>query len=254
LKSKTSINFRDYLKRIRYSEHTFNDHETLCRLQKSHLLRVPFENLDIINRIPIELDIEKIYNKIVTNHRGGFCYELNGLFYQLLTELGFDVRMISARVFDKIRGYGPEFDHLAVLTTIDGTNFLTDVGFGEFTFYPVPLNIGVPHSDPRGDFIIDRWDSTYMRICKNVGGELVPQYIFCERARKLEDFAEMCHYHQTSPASHFTGSRLVTVPTNGGRITLSGDTLKIKTDNSLLVVDIASETQFQEIWSQYFEL
>ena len=57
--------------------------KVLKNLQKAHLLNVPFENLDVHNSIPIILDIENIYQKVVLQNRGGFCYELNGLFYEL---------------------------------------------------------------------------------------------------------------------------------------------------------------------------
>jgi N-hydroxyarylamine O-acetyltransferase len=72
--------------------------ESLKHLQKRHLLSVPFENLDIHWKRPILLSVESFYEKIVGERRGGFCYELNGLFAELLNELGFPSRMISARV------------------------------------------------------------------------------------------------------------------------------------------------------------
>ncbi|MEB2297575.1 MAG: arylamine N-acetyltransferase, partial [Ignavibacteria bacterium] len=76
----------------------------LTELQNHHLLSIPFEDLDIPNRSRIELDLNKLYNKIILTGRGGFCYELNGLFYWLLTSLGFKVDMLSARVFNSKTG------------------------------------------------------------------------------------------------------------------------------------------------------
>ena len=84
-------------------------------LQRQHLLNVPFENLDIHSKQAIVLDTEKFYRKIVNNNRGGFCYELNGLFNELLRELGFETRILSARVAKGNGEFNPEYDHAVPL-------------------------------------------------------------------------------------------------------------------------------------------
>ena len=109
-----------YLERIGYEGNTEPAMELLNALQKKHLLNIPFENLDIHYKIPIELDLANIFEKVVIKRRGGFCYELNGIFYELLNSIGFNVKMISARVFDqKQQIFSPEFDHLAIIAKID---------------------------------------------------------------------------------------------------------------------------------------
>jgi len=90
-----------YLERINYSDKTEPEIEVLKALQKKHLLSVPFENLDIHYKVPIELDLANVFKKVVIERRGGFCYELNGIFHELLNSIGFNVKMISARVFDQ---------------------------------------------------------------------------------------------------------------------------------------------------------
>src|SRR5687767_8714694 len=97
--------------------------EDLKFLQRQHLLNVPFENLDIHWKRPIVLDAKKFYKKIIEEKRGGFCYELNGLFYELLSEIGFQSKIISARVSNGNGGFGEEFDHLAILTEIDDKQY-----------------------------------------------------------------------------------------------------------------------------------
>jgi hypothetical protein len=85
----------------------------LIRLQRSFLRTVPFENLDIAWGIPLQLDVARAWSKVVERRRGGFCYELNTLFGWALLQLGFDVSLLSARVWRKAqRTWGPEFDHL----------------------------------------------------------------------------------------------------------------------------------------------
>ncbi|HYK47600.1 MAG TPA: arylamine N-acetyltransferase, partial [Parafilimonas sp.] len=70
-----------YLRRINYEGTREPNLTLLAALQKQHLLHVPFENLDIHYKTPIELNVPRIFEKVVHNKRGGFCYELNGLFY-----------------------------------------------------------------------------------------------------------------------------------------------------------------------------
>jgi len=91
---------------------------------------VPFENLDIHLKRPIVLEDNALFDKIVTRKRGGFCYELNGLFAALLRALGFDVVMLSAGVANPEREFGPDFDHMALLVTLE-QSWLADVGFGD---------------------------------------------------------------------------------------------------------------------------
>src|SRR3989337_113684 len=93
--------------------------EALSSLQVAHGLHVPFEILDIVIGRSISLELPAIFDKIVSRRRGGFCYELNGLFAWLLRELGFDVTLLSARVAGGDGGFGPEFDHLILLVQLD---------------------------------------------------------------------------------------------------------------------------------------
>ncbi|MCL4548392.1 MAG: arylamine N-acetyltransferase [Bacteroidetes bacterium] len=97
------MELKQYLNRIEIAEIKNPSLEFLTELQNRRLLTIPFEDLDIPNRARIVLDLERIYNKIILTKRGGFCYELNGLFHWLLTQLGFRVEMLSARVYNHSR-------------------------------------------------------------------------------------------------------------------------------------------------------
>src|SRR5689334_17036776 len=103
-----------YLQRIAYRGSLQPTAATLRALHQAHMLAVPFENLDIHLGRPLLLDRPALFEKIVARRRGGFCYELNGLFAALLQALGFDVTMLSARVARTQGGFGPEFDHLTL--------------------------------------------------------------------------------------------------------------------------------------------
>ena len=81
-----------YLQRIRFSGSTDVSLDTLARLHRSHFHTIPFENFDILLGRGIDLDPQAVFNKLVRKKRGGYCFELNGLFLQALLALGFKAR------------------------------------------------------------------------------------------------------------------------------------------------------------------
>ncbi|HEX9438499.1 MAG TPA: arylamine N-acetyltransferase, partial [Roseiflexaceae bacterium] len=109
------MDIQTYFQRINYHGPLAPTAETLRELHVAHLLAVPFENLNIGLGWPIVLDEAALFEKIVVRRRGGFCYELNGLFSALLRALSFDVTLLSAGVARADGGFGPEFDHLTLL-------------------------------------------------------------------------------------------------------------------------------------------
>lgn len=240
------MNIEKYLSRIKYSGSTEPTLNVLKKLQRNHLLHVPFENLDIHYKRPIELSIDLIFEKIVTKNRGGFCYELNGLFYELLKALNFDVKIISARVYNPKKGYSEEYDHLAIIVKIDNTEYITDVGFGDFTFEPLQFNLNTIQKDERGAYIIDTYDEDYFRVNKMVKKIKTPEYIFNPKSRDFQEFKGMCLYHQTNSNSHFTKKRLISLPTENGRITITGNKLKIAEFDQVNESEILDEMDFNE--------
>ena len=197
------------------------DLPTLKTLQRQHLLNVPFENLDIHWKRPIVLDTERFYAKIVGEKRGGFCYELNGLFIQLLRHVGFRTRLVSARVFGGEKCFGPEFDHAAIIVTIGELEYLADVGFGDFTFEPLRIVADIEQQDREGVFGIRRSDEGYLEVVKRTVGGWAPQYVFSPLGRDLSEFAERCDFQQYSPDSHFSKGRVCSLITESGRKTLT---------------------------------
>lgn len=217
--SSVRLNVGAYLDRIGYGATLATSPETLRDLHQQHLLSVPFENLDIHRGRRIEVDVDRFYEKIVTNRRGGFCYELNGLFAALLRQIGFDVDMLSGRVPTEGGDYGPEFDHMALLVRTDTSRWLADVGFGDCFLLPLDLDRRDEQQDPAGRFRIleDRGEWTLSRLEEGVWK---PQYLFTLTPHDLSDYRPMCDYHQTSPESPFTRKRVCSLATLDGRITL----------------------------------
>jgi N-hydroxyarylamine O-acetyltransferase len=246
------VDKEQYLKRIGYSGDIYPNIELLSELQKAHLFNVPFENLDIHNKRTINLDIYEIYKKVVENNRGGFCYELNGLFHELLISLNFNAKRISARVYSKEGNYSPEFDHLAIIVKIGNFEYLSDVGFGEFSIKPIKLELGKIQSDERMNYIIKKHDEDGFQVNRIEGGKIIPEYIFKNIARHFSDFNEMCTYHQTSSNSSFMKKRLISIATENGRITITGKILKIKQNDLVIEKKLKNEMEFkEELWNRF---
>lgn len=213
-----------YLARIGHTGSRAPTIDTLRALHRAHLFAVPFENLDIHVGRPIQLDRDAFFRKIVGERRGGFCYELNGLFADLLSSLGFGVSLLSARVAHDAGGFGPEFDHLTLLVEAGG-RWIADVGFGR-SFHE-PLSLDAPaEAEAEGTLYRVAGEGDDWRVeSRKPGGEARPEYAFTLAAQPLEAFTAMCEHHQTSPDSHFTRSIVCTLPTARGRVTLSGRAL-----------------------------
>ena len=238
-----------YLARIGYRGTVVPDSETLRALQIQHLRTVPFENLDIHSATPIALDEASLFDKIVVRRRGGFCYELNGLFALLLEAMGFDVTRVSASDAHSDGSFGREFDHLALLVDVPGMGvagerWLADVGWGD-TFV-VPLRLEHEPWQVQGEraYRIE-WDGEHRVVCeRHRDGREEKNYRFRLEPRALADFADMCLYHQVSPESPFTRKRLCTMATPEGRITLDDERLIVIKDGVRREQTIATEEEF----------
>ncbi len=219
-----------YLRRIGYDGSLDPTPETLRELHCAHLLAVPFENLDISLKRPIALFRDRLFHKIVTQGRGGFCFELNGLFAELLKTLGFDVTLLSARVTINQTRVPPEFDHLTLMVMFpsegegEPERWLTDVGFGDSFVEPLRLESG--ETVQRGyvyqlkEVRPGEWSAKQ----RKVGDEKwVGMYDFSLIPRQLGEFSAMCLHDQTSPDSSFTKGRLCSMATSDGRKTLSDE-------------------------------
>lgn len=224
------MNTKAYLERINYHGALVPGAETLRALQVAHLTTVPFENLSIHAGQPIVLDDEALFIKIVENRRGGFCYEANGLFAALLRALGFDVAMLAAEVATAEGEFSPNFSHMTLMVCLE-ERWLVDVGFGDSFVEPLLLDERGEQVQGSRAYRIDSDGSYLVLMQRDDGDEWKAQYRFTLETHAYADYAEMCHYHQTSPESHFTQARICSRLTEEGRLTLS-DMRFITTSNS----------------------
>jgi len=247
------MSIEEYLFRIGVEKVKPPSLEFLAELQNTHLLNIPFEDLDIPYRDKIILDLERIYNKIIPSKRGGFCYELNGLFHWLLTQLGFKVDMLSAQVFNHDRhDLGPEFDHMTLLVHLE-KDYLTDVGFGDSFRMPIEFPRG-DQRDISGHYRIVTVGDNEFDLRRKENYEWILQYKFSITPRIFSDYGKMCEYQQTFPESIFRNRMLCTIATPTGRIMLSDSSLTITDSGTKTKTELKNEEEFFYLLKKYFRI
>ena len=239
-----------YLERINYEGAIESSPEVLSNLHYANLLMVPFENLDIHLGRPIRLNEDHLFDKIVTRRRGGFCYELNGLFASVLQQLGFKVDLLSAEVFEDGE-YSPEYDHLVLQVQLE-YDWLVDVGFGDSFVKPLRLFESSEQVQDGTAYRVERRSKDWVLLRRDESGEWESTYRFSLKPRELSNFKDRCHYHQTSPESHFTQKRVCTRLTPEGRITLRDQRLHVTENKQRSETPLVDDGAYLAALEKYF--
>ncbi len=233
------------LDRIQYTGPRTPTLQTLQSLMRQFLHTVPFENLDIHLGRPIRMELPHLFHKIVTQKRGGFCYESNILMHDLLGRLGFDVTLLSARmVFGDV--VLPEFVHVTLLVQLDRP-YLVDVGNGQSFRQPLPLDGSATDRNEGREYILGRHQGEHALLFREVDGPWTPRFLYTLTPRTVADFEAMCRDTQSSPDSFFVQHRLATIATPTGRRTLMDHRFAIEEPGSRVERIIDSEADFHQI-------
>ncbi|MBQ3150765.1 MAG: arylamine N-acetyltransferase [Clostridia bacterium] len=200
--------------------------ETLCALQFAHVTTVPYENADIVNGIPLRLDVDGLFDKIVNRHRGGYCFELNGLYAELLRALGFEVTDFMARF---LRGETeiPIRRHRVLCVTLGDKRYLCDVGIGSAApRYPLLIEEGVVQTQFGETYKFEKDDFLGWVIMEQYEGEWRPFFSFTEERQLDKDYIATSFYCEKHPDSIFIGAWMLSIKTENGRKTLDGNIFK----------------------------
>jgi N-hydroxyarylamine O-acetyltransferase len=220
----------NYLARISYPDFHQLNLSSLFKLHYLHVYHIPFECLDIHLDIPIELNIEAIFKKVVNYFRGGFCYELNALFNWLLNQLGYTASIISAQIVNEHQ-IGPAYDHMAIWVKLE-TDWLLDVGYGDLFTKPIEIKPGIIQCDGANYFLIkELGEKTYSLWMSNNRINFKEKYIFKLSDVAIESFEPQCQLKQTSIDSHFVKNLICTKPTDNGRKTIFNHKFLKRTQN-----------------------
>jgi len=241
-----------YLKRIGFEGTPKNDFATLSRLQVQHLRTVPYENLDIMREIPLSLEIKDMYEKIVVRHRGGYCFELNGLFAWLLRALGFKVTEYMARYLRDEKEIPMRRHRVLRVTCTDG-DFLSDVGVGAvIPQVPVPMILGKVSEQGKACYKLESepFLGNVLYELKKSGWRKV--YAFTEEAQLNIDYVMPSFYCEKHPESFFRTMDMVHIFTEDGRKVVDGREFKIFAPDGVKVMVPGSEAIYRELLDREF--
>ncbi|BDH46738.1 N-hydroxyarylamine O-acetyltransferase [Salmonella enterica subsp. enterica serovar Choleraesuis] len=214
-----SFEIHGWLKRIGYSGPVTPDINTLRAIVASQVATISFENMDVLLGRAMELDDDHIYAKLVDGGRGGYCFELNGLLSRGLRELGFDVRDLAGRVMLGRHNSLPPRTHRMMTVTIDGTQWLVDVGLGGQTpTEPLLLNSEDEQLIASGRYRMERVEEDYqLEYFGSHGWQ--PLYRFDLQRQYLSDYQMANEHVSLHPTSHFRHHLMLSLPSATGRLT-----------------------------------
>lgn len=242
-------NVNGYLERINYRGTLEQTPETLTALHRAHLLNIPYENLDIHRGTALSLDLDTIYEKIVVQRRGGWCYEMNGLLAWALRELSFDVTLLASHVVPEHQGDGAEGTHLILKVDLE-CPYLADVGFGNGFFEPIPLEAGTYQQDYL-TCKLEQTDVGWFFTNHAYGGA---GYDFTLTPRTMDYFAAPCQYLQTSPESGFVRTTVCHRYTPEGIVTLRGALLREVTARGVDDQIVDNLADYEQLLNSRFDL
>ncbi len=208
-----------YLERIGLS-----GRPSIEQLHRAHLTSIPFENLDPHQGLPVSLEVEDIERKLVTERRGGYCFEQNLLLKAALEALGAEVDMFLARTrLGGQPGVVRPRSHLLLRVSENGANWHADVGFGaRGIFEPIPFGLGRVHEHSGWSFRIVE-DGSELVLQKQTGDEWDDLYSFLPQPVPLVDVETANWWTSTHPRSLFVTGLIVGVRDDDGTGTLLCD-------------------------------
>lgn len=209
----------------------------LARLQWQHICTVPYENLDILNGIPLSLDADALYDKIVTRHRGGYCFELGGALSALLKEMGFSVTNYMAR-FLKNETNIPVRRHRVIAVECEGKRYICEVGIGQNApRVPLLLEEGIEQEAMGECYRFIREPFLGWVLYEKKEGEWRRYYSFTEEEQLDIDYIQPSFYCEKHPDSPFHQSVMVAIKTPTGRCAINGRDYKVFAGDSLVSME-----------------
>lgn len=246
-----------YAERIHYTGPLEPTLSVLHALTAAHAEAIPFENLDVLLGRRVDLSGEGVFDKLVRQRRGGYCFEQNGLFLRVLEAIGFAVTPLSARVrLDRPRGYLPPRTHMFLRVELDGESWLTDVGVGGVSLTSaIRLDRdgeqATPHESRR---IVRDGDSWFHQA--RFGTDWVDVYEFTREAMPPIDREVANWFTSAHPESHFKNRLIVArAGRDGRRLTLQNDQFKIRErDGQATTHTIATAAELLDVLAERFGL
>ena len=212
------LSVEKYLQRINYTGDTKPTKENLQKLQRAHLMSVPYENLDIYFKQAKSLAIEEIYDKIVLRHRGGYCFEINGLFGWLLRQLGYEVKEYFGRWLYLDALEKPARRHRILHVTFPDGDCIADAAVGQRApLTPLAFQYDLEQEREGYKYRIVKDDALYNVVQREENGKYVNFFSFDLAPQLNIDFTYVHFFCTSHPSSVFTQKIMVHIPTENGR-------------------------------------
>lgn len=207
------LNFDKYFERIGYEGPLEATMEVLRNLHLLHPKSIPFENLNPFLGIPVPLDMESLQKKLIEDGRGGYCFEQNLLFKEVLETLGFRVKGLAARVlWNQPEGKITSRGHMLLLVEAEGKQYIADVGFGGLgTTSPLLLEENAEQNTPHESYRLKRNGGEYI-LESDVKGEWKSLYRFNLDEHYRQDYEVTNWYLSNHPESHFVTGLIAARP------------------------------------------
>lgn len=220
----TDKQIRTYLDRIAYHGDTALSIENLTEMHRLHLQHIPYENLDLLNNVPLSLEPEDLYTKIITNRRGGYCFELQGLFCHLLKSLGYAVAQFAGRFLDE-PWHIQMRRHRILVVSIGAKRYVCDVGVrSESPRVPLELAERRVQFDSISQYCYNK-DPFYgwVLMQKERGKDWKPLIGFTEEEQIDDDFIMPSFYCERHPHSTFNKFMKISIFTDDSNLTIVGN-------------------------------
>lgn len=246
-----------YLDRIGITGPFLHTQETLTRIVRAHYATVPYENLDVLAGVPIDLSEDALYDKIVTRHRGGYCFELNAALGALLDGMGFAVEHLTGRfIMGEPAGIMPMRRHHILLVTLADGQYLVDAGImRESCRAAHPFKVGVEQSDGVASYRLSE-DAVFGYVLEQAysGWDYAPMFGFTLERQYPDDFVMPSFYCEKHPTSPFNKGYMVGIRTMDGSYNLVGNAFKTLVGGDIVETKTIADEDIPKVLADVFGL
>ena len=240
-----------YLRRIGFAGTPGVDLASLLRLQRHHLEHIPYENFDVQFGRPLTLSADDAFTKLVSYERGGWCYEMNGLFGSALEAIGFSVMPMTGAVMRAQRRDTSIGNHLILCVDLDEP-YLVDVGLGDGPIEPIPLREGAYQQGWR-TMRLERLKDGWWRF-HNDERAMAPSFDFEHRPADWDLLAQKCRWQQSNPDSRFVQNAICLWHRPDGIVAMVGRVLKTTSQRGITEHIVGSADEYVSTLAKSFGL
>jgi N-hydroxyarylamine O-acetyltransferase len=224
------VDLETYLERIGYDGGLAAELGVLQSLVLHHLSAIPFENLNPLLGRPVLLDPASLESKLTRGGRGGYCFEQNVLFFQILSQLGFRVTPLVARVRWMLPMDAPQSppSHMLLLVTLDEGEFICDVGFGgQSPTAPIRVATDIEQETPHGIYRLRHLDAGY-ELDMRLPETWAAMYRFTREPQSPRDYEVFNWYTATHPSSRFVNNLVAARVLPDARLNMFNDEVTLQ--------------------------